>query len=158
MFKCLWYMRCTQIYLYICIYYQGMQSRDFQPTLYKTTQSCAWQQKALWRSWPKPLYKFPYASPSPSSRCPYVGAHISTSAHFITEPEEWAGLGWGPSQGAWTKCKHLTWGKERPCPSTEPSAIAAAATWPHHQQHAALTRSCLTLSDAQKTALGEESC
>lgn len=98
----------TNLFLYRCIYYQGVQSRDFQPTLHKTAQSCAWQQKALWRSWPKSLHKFPYASPYPSSKCLYTGAHISASTHVIAEPEEGAGIGWGPSLGARVKCKHLT--------------------------------------------------
>ena len=82
-----------------------MQSRETQPTLHKTAQSCAWQQKALWRSRCKPFYKFPYISPCPWSKCLYIGAHISASTHVITEPEEGAHMGRSKSG---VKCKHLT--------------------------------------------------
>lgn len=149
----------ADLYIYICFYYQGMQSRDFQPTLHKTAQSCAWQQKALWRSWPKPLHKFRYASPYLSSKCLYVGAHISASSHVIAEPEKGAGIGWGPSLGAWAKCKHLTshMGEGETVSQHRPKsyryAITPTGTSPQCQQHPALTLLCLTLSDAQKTAL-----
>lgn len=85
-----------------------MQSRAFQPAPRRRAQSCAWQQKALWRSWLGTLFKFPFASSYLSNKRLHIGAHISASTHITAEPEAGAGTGWGPSLEARVKRKHLT--------------------------------------------------
>lgn len=149
--------------LFLCMYLLSSyaQHRLFQPTLHKTAQSSAWQQKSFVEVLTQTLYKSPYTSPTPSNKCLDVDAHISVSTCWISEPREGVGTVWGPSLGAWVKCKHLTShtgeGKGRPCPSAELGAQSCHCPWDLTLQPA-LTPPGLTHPEALNAAPREESC